>query len=113
MPIKAIARVRRAWVAEGPPTWQRPVRDSRVDVGEPQIRELLGVYPRMPATVSAERIGWPFGITILMDRVRELRPWYRPPDPAGRTRYGAGGAGSVGQVGRPAVLVMVCGDIRK
>jgi hypothetical protein len=26
---------------------------------EPPIRELLKAYPQMPATVIAERIGWP------------------------------------------------------
>jgi len=30
-----------------------------VDVVEPRIRELLQAYPTMPATVIAERIGWP------------------------------------------------------
>jgi hypothetical protein len=32
----------------------------------------------MPATVVAERIGWARGITILRERVAELRPLYRP-----------------------------------
>ena len=41
----------------------------------------------MPATVIAERIGWPHGITILRDRVAELRPLFRPPDPCQRTHY--------------------------
>lgn len=98
MPIKAIARVlgvgrntvRRALAAEGPPKYQRPARGSKVDAYEAAIRELLAVYPRMPATVIAERVGWSFGITILKDRVRELRPLYLPPDPAGRTQYVAG-----------------------
>ena len=35
----------------------------------------------MPATVIAERIGWERGITILRDRVAELRPLFVPPDP--------------------------------
>lgn len=38
--------------------------------------------PRMPATVTAERIRWGRGLTILNDRVRELRPSILPPDPA-------------------------------
>ena len=29
----------------------------------------------MPATVIAERIGWTWGMTVLRDRVGELRPW--------------------------------------
>jgi transposase len=98
MPIKAIARVlgvgrntvRKALAAEGPPEYQRPGKGSKVDAVEPQIRELLAAYPRMPATVIAERIGWEHGITILKDRIRELRPLYLPPDPSGRTQYLAG-----------------------
>jgi hypothetical protein len=41
----------------------------------------------MPATVIAERIGWARSVTVLRERVRELRPVYLPPDPAGRTSY--------------------------
>lgn len=58
---------------------------------EPRIRELLAAWPSMPATVVAERIGWQRGITVLKDRVAELRPAYLPPDPASRTSYVAGG----------------------
>ena len=63
---------------------------SSVDAVEPRIRELLQAYPTMPATVIAERIGWERGLTVLKDRVRELRPAYLPPDPASRTAYDAG-----------------------
>jgi transposase len=71
MPIKAIARVmgvgrntvRRALAAEGPPKYHRVPRGSKVDAVEPRIRELLRAYPRMPATVIAERVGWGHGIT--------------------------------------------------
>ena len=93
MPIKAVARVmgvsrntvRRALAADGPPRYERAARGSVVDVVEPQIRELLVAWPTMPATVIAERIGWTRGLTVLKDRVRELRPAYLPPDPASRT----------------------------
>ena len=44
----------------------------------------------MPATVIAERVGWPYSIRTLSGRVAELRPAYLPPDPAGRTCYAAG-----------------------
>ena len=54
---------------------------------EPRIRELLQVYPAMPATVIAERIGWQNSIRVLSGRVAELRPLYLPPDPSGRTVY--------------------------
>jgi transposase len=61
-----------------------------VDAFEGRIRELLQAYPTMPATVIAERVGWERGLTVLKDRVRELRPAYLPPDPASRTAYDAG-----------------------
>src|SRR6185312_15683913 len=98
MPIKAIARVlgvsrntvRAALAAEGPPAYRRARAGSVVDAVEPQVRELLRAYPQMPATVIAERIGWTRGITVLRDRIAELRPAYLPPDPASRTGYAAG-----------------------
>lgn len=133
MPIKAIARrlgvgrntVRRALAADEPPKYQRPARGSVVDAVEPQIRELLAGWPQMPATVIAERIGWDRSLTVLKDRVRELRPLFVPPDPASRTEYRPGELAQcdlwfppvdiplgAGQVGRPPVLVMVSGYSR-
>ena len=38
---------------------------SVADEAEPRIRELLAAYPRMPATVIAERIGWSYSIRTL------------------------------------------------
>jgi hypothetical protein len=61
-----------------------------VDAVKPLIRGLLQVCPTMPATVSAERIGWQRGLKDLKDRVRELRPAYLPPDRASRTAYDPG-----------------------
>ena len=69
---------------------RRPV-GSLVDEVEPRIREFLRVYPTMPATVIAERLGWDRSITVLKDRVRQLRPLFLPPDPASRTNYVPGG----------------------
>ncbi len=133
MPIKAIVRrlgvsrnaVRRALAKDSPPRYQRPSRGSAVDVFEPAIRELLREYPTMPATVIAQRVGWQRSITVLKDRVRELRPVYLPPDPASRTTYVAGDRVQCdlwfppvdiplgfGQVGRPPVLVMAAGYSR-
>jgi transposase len=136
VPVKAIARllgisrntVRAAIASDGPPKYVRKPAGSVVDAAEPRIRELLRAYPRMPATVIAERIGWDRGLTVLKDRVRELRPACLPPDPASRTSYVAGEiaqcdfwfppvqlpAGS-GLVRRPAqlpVLTMVTGYSR-
>jgi transposase len=99
MPIKQVARVmgcsrttvKRALAGVGPPRYERRAGGgSIVDAVEPRIRELLAAWPTMPATVIAERIGWTRGLTVLKDRVRELRPVYLPPDPASRTAYAAG-----------------------
>src|SRR6185437_1554295 len=134
--IKAIARllgisrntVRAAIASDAPPKYVRRPAGSIVDGFEPRIRELLQGYPAMPATVIAERIGWDRGLTVLKDRVRELRPVYLPPDPASRTSYVAGEIAQCdlwfppvelpvgfGQVRRPAqlpVLTMVTGYSR-
>ncbi|GAA1935440.1 IS21 family transposase [Streptantibioticus ferralitis] len=133
MPIRAIARhlgiskntVKRALASDRPPKYQRPPKGSAVDVVEGQIRELLRETPTMPATVVAERIGWDRGMTILTDRIRELRPAYLPVDPVSRTTYRPGELAQCdlwfpdaqiplgyGQTGRPPVLVMVSGYSR-
>lgn len=133
MAIKAISRklgvsrnaVRRALASDSPPTYSRPAKGSVVDAVESRVRELLQQTPTMPATVIAERLEWPYGLTVLKDRVRVLRPYYLPPDPASRTEYDPGhrvqcdlwfppvlvplGAG---QVGSPPVLVMTSGYSR-
>lgn len=101
MPIKVIARVMgcskntvKAAIASGePPRYVRAPTGSIVDEVEPRIRELLRVWPTMPATVIAERIGWQRSIRVLSRRVAQLRPVYLPPDPAGRTSYVAGEIG--------------------
>ena len=82
MPIKAIARrlrlfrntVRNAVRSVQPPKYARAAKGSIVDGVEPQIRALLKEFPDMPATVIAERVGWTRSLTVLKDRVRELRP---------------------------------------
>jgi len=96
--IKAIGRrlelsrntVRDALRSDEPPRYERSPSGSAVDVVEPQIRALLSEFPTMPATVIAERIGWTRGITILRDRIAELRPLFVPPDPCQRTSYEPG-----------------------
>jgi hypothetical protein len=40
--------------------------------------------------VVAERIGWDRSITVLRERVGELRPFYLPADPVSRTSYDPG-----------------------
>ena len=96
--IKAIARklrvsrntVRAAIASNVAPRYERKPAGSIVDAVEDKIREQLRLDARMPATVIAERIGWTRGITVLKERVAELRPAYLPPDPASRTSYQAG-----------------------
>jgi transposase len=96
--IKMISRVlkvsrntvRAALASDAPPKYERRPAGSAVDAFEPRIRELLAAFPTMPATVIAERVGWTRGKTVFADRIRELRPIYLPPDPAGRTTYAAG-----------------------
>jgi transposase len=98
MPISQIARVmgisrntvKAALASDGPPKYRRAPAGSVADAFEPRVRELLKSYPSMPATVIAERIGWPHSIRTLSGRVAELRPVYLPPDPASRTSYAAG-----------------------
>jgi len=52
--------VRRAVAGGDPPKYRRAPKGSTVDAVEPAIRELPAEYPRMPASVIAERIGWGF-----------------------------------------------------
>jgi transposase len=96
--IKTISRrlgvarntVRMALRSDAPPRYERVSRRSIVDPVEPEIWDLLGEFPEMPATVIAERIGWERGMTVLRDRVAELRPLFVPPDPSQRTTYRPG-----------------------
>ncbi|WP_316522771.1 IS21 family transposase [Kitasatospora brasiliensis] len=133
MSIKGIARhlgiarntVRRAVASDDPPKYRRSPKGSIVDEVEPAIRGLLAEFPRMPATVIAERIGWQRSLSVLKRRVADLRPVYLPPDPVSRTTYRPGELAQCdlwfppvdiplgfGQTGRPPVLVMVAGYSR-
>ena len=136
MPIKAIARllgisrntVRAAIASDAPPKYERKPAGSVVDAVEPRIRELLQAYPRDAGDGDRRADRLDRGLTVLKDRVRELRPVYLPPDPASRTSYVAGEIAQCdlwfppvelpvgfGQVRRPAqlpVLTMVTGYSR-
>lgn len=98
VPIKEIARVlgmsrntvRAALRAAVAPKYERQAGGSLADAFEPRIRELLQAVPTMPATVIAERIDWPHSIRTLSGRVAEMRPYYLPADPSGRTSYEPG-----------------------
>ncbi len=117
--------VRTALRSKEPPAYQRESKGSFGDPFEPEIRRLLMATPRMPATVIAERIGWTRSLTVLKERVRELRPLFLPPDPSGRTTYLPGELAQwdlwfppddvpleAGQVARPPVIVGLCGYSR-
>jgi transposase len=98
VPIKAIARrlgvarntVRAALASDGPPKYHRAGKGSLVDAVEPEVRKLLALDARMPATVIAERIGWEHSLTILKDRIRLIRPEYAGVDPADRIVHAPG-----------------------
>lgn len=98
MAVKAIVRrlgvarntVRSALRSEDAPKYEREGPGSAVDEFEPAIRRLLAVTPDMPATVIAERVGWTRGITVLRERVAELRPAFQVPEAFGRTQYKPG-----------------------
>lgn len=131
--IKEIARqlgvarntVRTALRSDEPPAYRREKGSSIVDAVEPEIRRLLMQFPKMPATVIAERVGWTRSLTVLKDRVRELRPLYLPPDPAGRTEYRPGELAQwdlwfpptpvpleTGEAAKPPVIVGISGYSR-
>ncbi len=88
----SIARntVKAALASGDPPAYRRRRRPSAVDPYEHLIRSLLKDCPTMPTTVIAERIEWTRGMTILNERVRELRPLFLEPDPFQRTDYRPG-----------------------
>ena len=100
VPIKAIARqlgiarntVRAALASDMPPKYQRAGKQSLVDAAEPEVRKLLMIDAKMPATVIAQRIGWQHSLTILKDRIRQIRPEYAGVDPADRLVHEPGQA---------------------
>ena len=88
--IKTIARrlgvarntVRAVLRSDTPSRYERTRQGSIVDGVESEIRRLLKDVPDMPDMVIAERIGWERGMTVLRDRIAQLRPLFVPPDPA-------------------------------
>jgi transposase len=117
--------VARALASDRPPKYQRVPQGSAVDAVEGRIRSLLAEWPTMPATVIAERIGWTRSLTVLKDRVRELRPLFAGVDPADRISYEPGEVAQcdlwfpplpvpvgAGQERVLPVLAMTCGHSR-
>jgi len=82
--------VSKALASDRPPKYERVPRGSSVDAVDARVRLLLAEFPTMPATVIAERIGWDRSLTVLKDRIRELRPLFVGVDPADRVEYDPG-----------------------
>ncbi|WP_327098160.1 IS21 family transposase [Nocardia vinacea] len=82
--------VRAALASDRPPKYERKPVGSLVDPFEGEIRALLAEFPRMPATVIAERIGWRHSSSILRARIHEIRPEYAGVDPVDRVVYRPG-----------------------
>ena len=89
VPIKEIVRrlgvaqntVRSALASDRPPRYERARRGSVADGVE---------FPRMPAPVIAERIGWPYSISPLKVLLRRVRPEHVGIDPVDRVVYEPG-----------------------
>ena len=86
------ATVDRAVASDRPPKYERPAVATSFAPFEARVRTILAEHPEMPATVIAERVGWPGSITWLRDNVRALRSDYRRIDPADRLVWEAGDA---------------------
>lgn len=78
--------------SDAPPRYERSSGPTSFTVFEPAVRALLEQTPDMPATVLAERVGWPGSIRWFSDNVKRLRPEHRPIDPADRLTWAPGDA---------------------
>src|SRR5215475_8509585 len=128
MSIRAIASrlglsrdtVSRAVKSPSPPKYERVSGPSAFAPFEGQVRQLLAEFPAMPASVIAERAGWPGSPSWFRKKVAVLRVEYAPKDPADRICYSPGDQAQcdlwfpparvplgAGQAGSPPVLVMV------
>jgi hypothetical protein len=112
--------VARAVKSSSPPKYSRVSGPSAFDPFEPHVRALLVEFPLMPASVLAERVGWPGSPSWFRKRVARLRVEYAPKDPADRLTHRPGDSAQCdlwfppatvpvghGQTGSPPVLVMV------
>lgn len=133
MSVRAIAArlglsrdtVSRAVKSSSPPRYVRVSGPSAFDPFEGHVRQLLAEFPAMPATVLAERVGWPGSASWFRKKVALLRVEYAPKDPADRIAYLPGDQAQcdlwfpparvplgAGQSGSPPVLVMVASHSR-
>lgn len=133
MSVRAIAArlglsrdtVSRAVKSSSPPKYVRVSGPSAFDPFEGHVRRLLAEFPAMPASVIAERVGWPGSASWFRKKVAALRAEYAPKDPADRIGYRPGDQAQcdlwfppaavplgAGQCGSPPVLVMVASHSR-
>ena len=112
--------VSRAVKSSSPPKYSRVSGPSAFDPFEGHVRALLAEFPTMPASVIAERVGWPGSASWFRKKIARVRVEYAPKDPADRVSYRCGDQAQCdlwfppasvplghGQVGSPPVLVMV------
>ena len=133
MSVRAIAArlglsrdtVSRAVKSSSPPKYVRVSGPSAFDAFEGHVRRLLAEFPAMPASVIAERVGWPGSASWFRKKVAALRVEYVPKDPADRIAYRPGDQAQcdlwfppvrvplgAGQAGSAPVLVMVASHSR-
>ncbi len=82
--------VAKAIASTAPPTYSRQPVVTLFEPFEMRVRELLEVTSSMPATVLAERVGWPGSASYFRQHVALIRPDYAPKDPADRIIYHPG-----------------------
>ena len=78
--------------SDSPPRYERSPGPTSFTEFEAHVRALLVDAPDMPATVLAERVGWPGSIRWFSENVKRLRPEQRPVDPADRIVWTPGDA---------------------
>lgn len=78
--------------SESPPRYERKATPTSFTPFEARVRALLAETPDMPATVLAERVGWPGSIRWFRDNVTRLRPEQQRIDPSDRLVWAAGDA---------------------
>ncbi|BBX42891.1 hypothetical protein MSIM_43420 [Mycobacterium simiae] len=57
-----------AVASDGPTKYERTSAPSAMDAVEPRIGAVLSIYPQLPATVLAERVGWTGSISWFRER---------------------------------------------
>jgi hypothetical protein len=106
MSIRAVAvrlgvsreTVSRAVESSSPPKYVRVSGPSAFGAFEGPARQLLAEFPAMPASVIAERVGWPGSASWFRKKIAELRAEYAPKDPVDRISHRPGDQAQCGPV---------------